>query len=134
MVDLTMLASINDLAIRLRKSTLKTKENMKTLLDYLSANPNVIMLHRKSDMILKVHSDGSYLLVRNSRNRTAANVCFSDNKYATEEDECQNLRYQECNETKLVMASVVECETVISFLNFQMLLVLRITTKELGHP
>ena len=61
LVDSTMLTAINDLSIVQTKSTKTSKRHLNTLLDYLCANPNASMLYRKSDMIVKVYSDGLYL-------------------------------------------------------------------------
>jgi hypothetical protein len=36
-------------------------EKAKQLLDYLATNPNAAIHYRTSDMIMKVHSDASYL-------------------------------------------------------------------------
>ena len=59
MIDSTMLITINDLSIVQTKATKTSISHLKTLLDYLHANPNSSAIHRKSDMIINVHSDGT---------------------------------------------------------------------------
>ena len=58
-IDLTISTTVNDLAIESTKATKTTKNKMNTLLDYLVNNPNAAIACRKSNVILKTHSDGS---------------------------------------------------------------------------
>ena len=77
---LAILTTANDLAIELSKATKTTRNKMTTLLDYLATNPNAAVAYRKSDVMLKTHSDGSYLSVINARSRAAGNFYFSNKK------------------------------------------------------
>ena len=71
MIDSAILTAINDLSISQTKATTTSRHHMNTLLDYFHTNPNASTLCRKADMIIKAHSDGSYLSVQGSRSRAA---------------------------------------------------------------
>ena len=59
MLDYTTLTTINNIAIFQTKATNNINKLTGTLLDYLYTNPNAKLKFRKSNMILKVHLDGS---------------------------------------------------------------------------
>jgi hypothetical protein len=49
------------------------------LLDYVATNPNAILTYKKSDMILAVHSDASYLSESEARSRVGGHFyCTND--------------------------------------------------------
>ena len=61
-VDSTILAGISSLAAaQASKPTAQTLFLIKWLLDYAEKNPDAILTYKKSDMVLAVHSDASYL-------------------------------------------------------------------------
>ena len=68
-VDMTTLTGLSTLASEQAKASGQTIMNMKHLLDYLATNPNATIQYYASDMILKIHSDASYLLERNVRSK-----------------------------------------------------------------
>ena len=68
-VDLTALMSLSTIASEQAKATGHTIETMEQMLDYMAMNPDATMHFRASDMILNIHSDASYLSVRNGRSR-----------------------------------------------------------------
>ena len=63
MTYLTILTAINDLSIIQTKATTTSKHHLNTLLDYLHENANATILCQKSDMIIKVRSEGSHISV-----------------------------------------------------------------------
>jgi hypothetical protein len=55
--------SLNDIASEQTKATEKTQAGANQLLDYLAPHPDATIRYHKSDMILHIHSDASYLSV-----------------------------------------------------------------------
>ena len=134
MIDSTMLTAINDLSIVQTTATTTSQQHLTMLLDYLFTNPDATILYRKSDMIVKVHSDGSYLSVPGARSRAAGHFYLGNNIPAHQEEPYQGATCQECSIIKPIVASAAECETLTLFLNCQTAIVVRVTAKELGHP
>jgi hypothetical protein len=66
-VDTMVIMPINDIAIDQTKSTEKTQAAANQLLDYLATHPDATIRYHKSDMILHIHSDVSYLSVSHAR-------------------------------------------------------------------
>ena len=59
--DMTMLHALNSLASSQSKGTEETKEAMEHFLNYCATHPDATIRYQASDMILKIHSDASYL-------------------------------------------------------------------------
>ena len=79
MIDSTILTAINDLSIVQTMATTASQKHLITLLDYLFTNPNTSILYYKSDMIVKVHSDGSYLSVPDACSRASGYFYLGNN-------------------------------------------------------
>jgi hypothetical protein len=60
-VDATIITGLSSLAAAQAKPTAHTVFLIKWLLDYIATNPDAILTYKKSDMVLAVHSDASYL-------------------------------------------------------------------------
>jgi hypothetical protein len=60
-VNSTILVGLSSLAAAQAKPTKQTLSLVKWLLDYAATNPDAILTYRKSNMVLAVHSDASYL-------------------------------------------------------------------------
>ena len=71
MVALSALASVQE------KPTKHTVELVTWLLDYVTTNPNEILTYKRSDMILAVHSEASYLSESEARRRVGGNFFCS---------------------------------------------------------
>ena len=134
MIDMTLLCAINDLSLAQAAPTKQSREHLNALLDYLYTKPNASIMYRASNMIIKVHSDGSYLSVPGGRSRAAGHFFCGNNVNAQHIEPYQGAIYQECSIIKPVVASAAECETATLFLNCQTAIILRITAKEMGHP
>ena len=63
MIDSTILIAMNNLSIIQTIVTKTLQKHLTTLLDYLCINPNASILYRKSNIIVKVYSNGYYLPV-----------------------------------------------------------------------
>jgi hypothetical protein len=133
-IDNTILPAVNDISLEQSSATQKTQDKVNTLLDYLHTNPIAKLKFRKSDMILKIHSDGSFLSVSKSRSRAGGYYYMGDNIPIDAIDKPQGSIYQECSVIRPIMGSAAECETTTLYLNCQTGIVLRITAEELGHP
>ena len=68
-VDLTTLILLSTITAEQAKSMGHTMKTTEQLLDYMASYPDATMHFRASDMILNIHSDASYLSVRNGRSR-----------------------------------------------------------------
>ena len=67
--DLTMLHALNTLASAQSKGTEETKEAMTHFLNYCATHPDATVRFHASDMILKIHSDASYLSETGAKSR-----------------------------------------------------------------
>ena len=134
MIDLTIICASNDLSLEQSSATEQSKQHQHTLLDYLCTHANASVQYRASDMMLKVHSDRSYLSVRGGRSRAAGYFYFGKNIHMKQNEQSQGSMHQECSIIKPVVASTAECETATLFLNCRTTIVLRIAAKEMGHP
>ena len=67
--DYTILHALNALATAQSKGTKKTKEAMLHFLNYCATHPDATVRFSASDMILKIHSDASYLTESHARSR-----------------------------------------------------------------
>ena len=68
-VDSTIITGLSSLAAAQATPTKNTLALIKWILDYAATNPNAILTYSKSDMILAVHSDASYLSKPNARSQ-----------------------------------------------------------------
>ena len=69
-----MTNALNELCIAETKGTLSTTRELKKFLNYCASNIYAKIIYRKSDMILTVESDASYLVEPKSRSKAAG--CF----------------------------------------------------------
>ena len=60
-LDSTMAATLNSIASRQSTATENLEREVKHFLEYCATHPNVGVRFHASDMILEMHSDGSYL-------------------------------------------------------------------------
>ena len=78
-VDSTILVALSSLASAQAAPTEYTMELIKWLLDYVATNPETILTYERSDMILAIHSDASYLSKASARSRVGGHFfCSSD--------------------------------------------------------
>ena len=66
---MTVLMALSSIASKQMKGTKRTLEKAYQVLDYLASHPDAVVQFRASDMVLKIHSDASYLSKRNARSR-----------------------------------------------------------------
>ena len=63
-VDPTMLTALSIIAMEQAQGTHTTREKAEHFLTYAATHPNATIKYYKSNMILKIHSDASYLSER----------------------------------------------------------------------
>jgi hypothetical protein len=103
------------------------------ILDYMATNPNPITRYQASDMILKIHSDASYLTESKARSRSGGHAYLGNN---TDKPEIIN-QGGVLNQTGImrnVMSSAAEAEICAQFINEKEGIILRITLDEMGWP
>jgi hypothetical protein len=135
-VDPTILVTISHLSSQQAKPTVQTMAAVNHLLDYCATHPNAISRFHKSDMVLHVESDASYLSEPKAKSRYAGYHYLSIDPKGT------NVMYPPLNAPVLVSANIIK-ETVASaaeaelaglFHNGQDALPLIHALNEIGHP
>ena len=131
-VDCTMLHALNDLATRTHNGTQETMTALTHFLNYCATNPDSVVTHRASDMILHNHSDAAYLVASEARSRAGGFTYLGNNK--------NNMQIINGSISviakiiKSVMSSAAESEVGALFMNAREILPLRMTCEELGYP
>jgi hypothetical protein len=130
-VDPTVLMPLNDITTEQTKATEKTQAATNQLLDYLATDPDATIRYHASNMILRIHSDASYLSVSNARSRLGG-LFFLGNK-SPEQDMLNGSILNVASVIKNVVASAAESEVGACFHNSQSGAPLIVTLTELGH-
>ena len=110
-MDLVTLVANNDVSTNQSSATTNTNNKIVELFDYLCTNLEAKIKFRASDMILKIHSDGSYLSASNSRSRAGEFYYLGDNIPPGQSEKPQGSIYQECSVIKPIIGLAAECET-----------------------
>ena len=103
-VDSTMLMALSTLASTQANPTEDTLTKVKLFLDYAATHPDAIVTYSKSDMVLALHSDASYLSENNARSRAAGHFFLSSD---TEDPENNGAVLTVSQIIKAVMSSAV---------------------------
>jgi hypothetical protein len=133
-VDPTMLVALGTIAAQQANDTEATADPIVHLLNYATKHPDATIQYRASDMILKIHSDASYLSEPKARSQHVGHFYLGD--IATTKPEVGNgpllvTSTIMCN----IMSSAAEAECGALFNNTKQEGVpLRITLEEMGHP
>jgi hypothetical protein len=130
-VDPTVLMPINDIATDQTKAPGKTQAAANQLLDYLATHPDATIRYHKSDMILHIHSDASYLSVYHARSILGGLFCCGNKPPQAEKFNVSI--FNAASITKNVVASAAKSEVGACFQNSQSGAPLRVTLTELGH-
>jgi hypothetical protein len=77
-VDPTMLMALGTIAAQQSKGTEATATAIVHLLDYCATNPDATIRYQASDMVLRIHSDASYLLEAKARSRSGGHFYLGD--------------------------------------------------------
>jgi hypothetical protein len=133
-LDNTILMGLNAIANEQSNPTEMTKKRVIHLLDYLATHPHAIVRFYKSDMILNVHSDASYLSAPKSKSRAAGYYFLGSMPKDGEPIPLNGAIHVLCTLLKFVAASAAEAELGALFLNAKEAKIMRLTLEELGHP
>jgi hypothetical protein len=138
-VDPTMLVALGTIAATQTQATEKTAQAVVQLLNYAATHPDATIRYRASDMILYIHSDGSYLSAPKARSRAGGHFFLSQHptdpaKAPLNRPRLNGPIHTTCHILRNVMASAAEAEVGALFLNGQDAIPLRTTLHELGHP
>jgi hypothetical protein len=131
-VDPTMNTALSSLASQQAKGTEQTAQDAVKFLNYCATHPDATLRYHASDMILKIHSDASYLSESKARSRSAGHF-YMGNK--DNDDDTHNGSILATTQImKAVLSSASEAETGALFDNTKRATILRTTLDEMGHP
>ena len=133
-VDNPMLVALGDLDSEQTQGKQKTLNAITQLLNYAATNPNANIRYRKNDMVLHIHSSGSYLSAPKDRSRNGGHFFLSshspDTAKCTLNGPIHVIAKILCN----VMGSATEVEIGASHTNGQEAIPICTALEEMGHP
>ena len=129
-VDSTILTGLSSLAAAQANPTTQTLSLINWLLDYAATNPNAILTYAKSDMVLAVHSDASYLSEPAARSRVGGHFfCSADVNEPPDNGAVLNIS----KVLTAVMSSAAEAELGALYINAREAIPMRHLLEEMGH-
>jgi hypothetical protein len=129
-VDPTMLTALSSLASEQCAPTENTMKKVKQFLDYAASQEDAAITYRKSDMVLAIHSDASYLSEPKARSRAGGHFFMSENDKDPKDNGAVHTVAQII---KAVMSSAAEAKLGGLFINAKSAVPIRRTLEELGH-
>ena len=81
-----MLVALNTFSRHQAQPTQETIDKVNQLLDYAATNPDAVIEYNPSDIILKIHSDASYLSEPRAKSRVGGHKYLGQNDYDTTEN------------------------------------------------
>ncbi|KAL7483042.1 hypothetical protein ACHAW6_008693 [Cyclotella cf. meneghiniana] len=129
-VDGTLLTPLSALASQQAKPTIETMKRAKQFLDYCATQEPAVLTYRKSDMVLSIHSDASYLNEEGARSRAGGHHYMSeDAPFPPNNGAVLNV----AEIIKAVMSSAAEAELGALFINAKKGVEIRNILEEMGH-
>jgi hypothetical protein len=128
-----MLVALGTLASAQTKSTEATMDAAVHLLNYAATHPEATVRFRRSDMILHIHSDASYLSEPQARSRVGGYFYLGGKEEPLANPKPNGPIHVESRIMRNVMASASEAETGGLFINGQEGTHIRQILTELGH-
>jgi hypothetical protein len=129
-VDSTILVGLSSLATAQAKPTQQTVFLIKWLLDYTATNPDAILTYKKSNMVLAVHSDASYLSKQSACSHVGGHFFCSANV----DDPPNNGAILNTSKIlKAVMSSMAEAKLGALYINADEAIPMRHLLEEMGH-
>ena len=125
-----MLTALSSLAAEQCNPTERTMEKCKQFLDYAATQEDAVITYRKSDMVLTIHSDASYLSEPKARSRAGGHFFLSENDSDPRDN---GAIHTVAKIIKAVMSSAAEAELGGLFINAKTAMPIRTTLEELGH-
>jgi hypothetical protein len=133
-IDNTALVTLNDLGSDQTRSTENTMTQVTHLLNYMATHPDTKVRFYKSDMVLHIHSDGSYLSAPRARSRVGGYFYLSSNTPNPAAGQHNGPIYVLSRILKRVLASAAEVEIGATFTNAQEALPIRQMLRDMDHP
>ena len=131
-VDPTMLTALSIIATEQTQGTNTTKEKAEHFLKYATSHPNTTIKYYKSNMVLKIHSDASYLSEHQGRSCTGGHFYLGSNDAHANPPNGPIL-----NTTgilAIVMSAASEAEAAALFTNMKEGVIQRIALEEMQWP
>jgi hypothetical protein len=137
-IDPTMLIALGSIAATQSRATSKTYDATVWLLNYASSHPDDVIRYVKSDMILHIHSDASYLSEvmahsRAGRHYFLSSLSASPNKPPINTPPLNGPLFTISRIMRNVMGSAAKAEIGATYINGTEAVPIR-TTLEVGHP
>jgi hypothetical protein len=129
-VNSTILVGLSSLATAQAKPTKHTAFLIKWLLDYAATNPDAILTYKKSNMVLAVHGDASYLSKQSACSRVGGHFfCF-----ANVDDPPNNGAVLNISKIlKAVMSSAAKAKLGTLYINAREAIPMQYLLKEMGQ-
>ena len=128
-IDPTILVALGSIASQQNQPTKNTAESVTKLLNYVATHPNAVIRYKKSDMILHVHSDASYLSKPKARSRAGGHFYLSNINTPLSNGPIHTISSIMRN----VMSSAAEAEIGAIFINCQDSEPIQNALLEMGH-
>ena len=133
-----MLPALNSLFTTQYKPTACTNHDTAQFLDNTATHSHTTIRYNRSDMVLHMHSDVSFLCEPNAKRRIGSfffmiNQSSDPTKPHTQQSKLNGVLHVECRLLRRIMASAAEAEIGGVFHNCQTSVLLRIALQELGH-
>jgi hypothetical protein len=126
----TVLTPISAIASQSAQPTTEMVEHTKQLLDYLATQEDAVLTYNKSDMILAVHSDASYLSEPGARSRAGGHFFLSTNaEIPPNNGAILNISHV----IKHVMSSATEAKLGALYIMAREAVYVRMILEEMGH-
>ena len=131
-IDMTMLPALSTISSQQSKPTKNTMQAVQQLLDYCHTHPNSKIRYTQSNMILKLHSDASYLSEPLARSRVGGHFYLGN--LPVHQADNNGAVHTTSTILKNVVTSAAEAEYGGLFINAKIAIPMRIALRELGHP
>ena len=126
-----MLVALSAIAADQASPTELMYKKMLYFLDYVATHPDAIITYKKSNMILAIHSDASYLTEPRSRSRAGGHFYFTEDK---EEDFNNGPVHNVAQIIRNVMTLAADAEIGALYTNSRQAIPARQLLEEMGHP
>ena len=129
-VDSTVLTPISAIASQSANPTKETLAHTNQLLDYLATQEDAVLTYNRSEMIMAVHSDASYLCEPKAKSRAGGHFFMSTNaEIPPNNGAILNIAHI----IKHVMTSATEAELAALYVMAREAVYMRIILEEMGH-
>ena len=129
-VDSTMLTALSAIALAQSEPTEETMTPCKQFLDYAAIHQDAIITYKKSDIVLVVHSNASYLSKPKAHSRTGGHFFLSSD---TVDPENNGAVLNLAQLIKAVMSSAAEAKLGVLYINAREAIPQRHVLEEMGH-